>query len=204
MDTRNNNGGFTLVELMVALSVFTIAMSIISGLFIQALRAQKVLNAVIESSSNTSLMLEQLSREIRLGYSFATSTVPCGAGLPDFAAGIAFHRFRGGSTRVVAYEWNQTAGTLDRTEDMGEAQALSSANVKVNRACFRVSQSGANGPWRVTILGNISPRMFAVAERSANLETTISSRVLPSDIVTPGTCPSGWLTRFTHWTQCPQ
>ncbi len=204
MKTLRNNEGFTILELMVALSVFSVAMSIISGLFIQTLHTQKILGASIEASSNTSLMIEQMSREIRLGYNFTTSTAPCSALLPDFSAGLAFRRFRGASTAVVAYEWNTTSSTLERTEEMGVTSDITSPNVKANRVCFRVSQNGSAGnPWLITILGNISPRNLGVDDKGANIETTISSRVLPSDISTIGVCPAGWLARFTHFSVCP-
>lgn len=204
MQLPKHNEGFTILELMVALSVFSIAMSIISGLFIQTLHTQKILGAAIEASSNTSLMIEQVSREIRLGYNFTTSTVPCSAQLPDFSAGIAFRRFRSASTAVVVYEWSQTSSTLERTEEVEATADITSPNVMANRICFRVSQNGSAGnPWLITILGNISPRNLGVDGKGADIETAISSRVLPSDISTIGTCPGSWITRFKHFTTCP-
>ncbi len=204
MKIIKDNGGFTILELMVALTVFSIAMSIISGLFIQTLHTQKILAAAIESSSNTSLMLEQLSREIRLGYNFTTSTNSCGPLLTDFSSGIAFRRFRGAGTAVVVYEWNKTSSTLARTEEMGATAEVTSENVMANRICFRVTQNGSAGnPWLITIVGNISPRNLGVEGRGANLETTISSRVLPSDISSIATCPAGWSARFPQYSTCP-
>ena len=205
MRERNNiNKGFTIVELLVAMSVFVTAMSIISGLFIKTLHTQKILGAVIESSSNTSLMLEQMAREIRLGYFFTTSTVPCGGGQTDFYQGLAFKRLRGATSTVVAYEWNTTNSILERTEEMNATEALTSANVTASRLCFRVSQGGLpNNPWRITILSNVSPKIAEATGKGANLQTTISSRILPTDVTNPGVCLGGWLARFTNWTRCP-
>ncbi len=205
MEHNERNAGFTIVELLVALSVFSIAMSIIGGLFIQTIHTQKILGAVIEASSNTGLMFEQMSRELRLGYNFTTSSVPCSAALPDFATGVAFRRFRGTTTTVVVYEWNRTSSTLERTEEMGNTVPVTSPDVAANRACFRVDQGGSpKNPWRITIIGNISPRNLEVEGRAANLETTVSSRVLPSDISETSLCPVGWLARFANWSSCPQ
>ena len=205
MYRNQHNGGFTIVELIVAVSVFITAMSIISGLFVKTLHTQKILGAVIEASSNTSLTLEQMAREIRLGFYFSPSSVTCGPGLSDFSRGIAFKRFRGATSTVIVYEWNAAQGTLERTEEMNATEAITSANVIVSKLCFRVDQGGsAQNPWRITILANVSPKAPDAANKGANLQTTISSRILPSDVsgVTKGVCLPGWSARFPTMS-CP-
>ena len=57
--------GFTLVELLVAIGVFSILISVAVGTFARALRTQRQTAALIAANSNASLVLEQMAREIR-------------------------------------------------------------------------------------------------------------------------------------------
>lgn len=67
---KNNRKGFTLVELLVAMGIFTIVISIATGGFISSLRTQRQVASLISAQSNASLVLEQMAREIRTGFLF--------------------------------------------------------------------------------------------------------------------------------------
>lgn len=62
--------GFTLIELIIALGIFVILISIAIGGFINALRGQRVAVGLMEINDNMGLVLEQMAREIRMGYNF--------------------------------------------------------------------------------------------------------------------------------------
>lgn len=62
--------GFTLVELLVAIAVFAIVVTIASSGFINALRTQRQVSSLISTESNVTLVLEQMAREERTGYLF--------------------------------------------------------------------------------------------------------------------------------------
>jgi len=66
--------GFTLVELLVAITIFVVVMAIASNLFIGALRAQKSVVDLIAVNDNISLALERIGREIRVGNSFSANS----------------------------------------------------------------------------------------------------------------------------------
>jgi len=68
--SHKSQAGFTLVELIVAMSIFLIAIVIIVGAFIRSLRTQRIVNHLMAVNSNTSLVIEQMAREIRTGYEF--------------------------------------------------------------------------------------------------------------------------------------
>lgn len=68
--TKNLKTGFTLVELVVAMGIFVILMSIATGGFIQMLRNQSIVVSLMATNDNMSLTLEQIAREIRTGYNF--------------------------------------------------------------------------------------------------------------------------------------
>lgn len=68
--------GFTLIELLVAMSLFIVFIAIASGGFIRALRTQRAIVALMSVNDNASLVLEQMSREMRTGYNFCTRDYP--------------------------------------------------------------------------------------------------------------------------------
>lgn len=77
---RNNQSfGFTLIEVMVAISVFSIVVTIGIGSLIttnKAYQQSQVQRAVID---NTSFVLESMAREIRTGGQYTCGTNPAAA-----------------------------------------------------------------------------------------------------------------------------
>ncbi len=63
--------GFTIIELLVAMTLFLVLMGIVTGGFIRSLRTQRAIVALMEVNDNVSLSLEQMAREIRTGYNFS-------------------------------------------------------------------------------------------------------------------------------------
>ena len=63
--------GFTLVELVMAMSIFVILISIAAGGFVNILRNQRLVIALMVVNDNMSLSMEQMAREIRTGYNFS-------------------------------------------------------------------------------------------------------------------------------------
>jgi prepilin-type N-terminal cleavage/methylation domain-containing protein len=69
-----NQKGTTLVEMLVALSIFSIFMSVAVGGFIQALSNQRVVLKLISATDNLSMVLEEIMRQIRVGTNFSTNS----------------------------------------------------------------------------------------------------------------------------------
>jgi len=68
--SNNKKRGFTLVEILVAISIFSIVVAIATGGFISSLRTERQVSSLLSSQSNASLVLEQMAREIRTGSLF--------------------------------------------------------------------------------------------------------------------------------------
>src|SRR3989338_8853650 len=73
MMNRITRKGFTVVELMVAMSMFLILIGVAAGTFLETLRTQKIITELSAANDNATQAIEQLSREIRTGYNFQTS-----------------------------------------------------------------------------------------------------------------------------------
>jgi len=54
---KNKKSGFTIVELLVAMSIFVILITIAVGAFIQALRSERRLTSLMTVSNNASSVL---------------------------------------------------------------------------------------------------------------------------------------------------
>lgn len=67
---RNDRRGFTLLELIVALSIFSVLTALISGIFLRALRMHREIVAFSGTLDVAGQSLEQMAREIRTGYGF--------------------------------------------------------------------------------------------------------------------------------------
>ena len=62
--------GFTIIELMVAMTVFLVVVGISSGIFTRTIRTQRIVTDMSASLNNVTLALEQIAREARTGYFF--------------------------------------------------------------------------------------------------------------------------------------
>jgi prepilin-type N-terminal cleavage/methylation domain-containing protein len=159
--------GFTLVELLVAMAVFAIVISVATGAFIRALRTQRQLTSFAAANSNVSLMLEQMAREIRVGSSFS-QTDP---------TRITFTNGRG---EQVTYSYDSERKAVARAIDAQPAQMLTSENVDVRNLEFQLQFADPHDgyPARITIVTAVSPKEQGVDTSVIRIQTTVSARSL--------------------------
>jgi prepilin-type N-terminal cleavage/methylation domain-containing protein len=67
---QSRSSGFTLVELLVAIALFSILVAIAAGGFVRALRTEREVASMMSAESNISIALEEMTREMRTGYLF--------------------------------------------------------------------------------------------------------------------------------------
>ena len=71
---HKKSAGFTLVELIIAFSIFSILIAVAAGSFVRSLRMQRTALDLMAVNDNMALTLEQMMREMRTGYNFCTKT----------------------------------------------------------------------------------------------------------------------------------
>lgn len=64
---QKNNSGFTLIEIIVSLAIFTIVAVVAVGAFIKILDANKKAQALQSATNNLNFALESMTREMRVG-----------------------------------------------------------------------------------------------------------------------------------------
>lgn len=163
---KNKIGGYTIAEMIVAVGIFLILISIAAGSFIRILRTQRETMALLATNSNASLAMEQISREVRTGGAFLVS-------------GDELH-FTNSKNEAVIYRVNRDSGKIQRSTDGVNFNDITADNVKVFNLSFIVFNGGAGDryPFRVTVIIQASPNLASFTSPVINLQTTISARVL--------------------------
>ena len=178
------NKGFTLVELIVAMSVFLIAIVIVVGAFVRSLRTQRIVNHLMAVNSNTSLVVEQMAREIRTSYDFDLNTVA-----PPTCTGSQFEELEFTNSKGNKVFYRKESGAIAREECAGEvctglSEPLTASNITVDRLCFLSTGNLNNNkdPWRITIFLTVDSSNPQLAGNIINFQTTVSARILPKDL----------------------
>ncbi len=165
--------GFTLIELLVAIGLFSVVTSIAVGGFTNALRSQRQTAGLLSANSNVSLVIEQMTREIRTGYDFCTA-VAC-----PLRTELRFTSARG---EKIAYQLND--GAIERQAipvggGITPFERITGDNVKVTHLEFYLSgnlpRDGLQP--RITIDVGVSSKEYGLSGNVVNLQTTISPRV---------------------------
>ncbi len=184
MNRRITYAGFTVVELMVGVSVFLVAATVISGVFVRAIRTQRQASEIMVSASDAGLILERMAREIRSGYDFTIVETgsSCSPGDPSLAAGtdVCFRRYKGSELKTVTYAFDAASGALVRDED-GTGGRLNSDKTSVERLTFTMV---SEDPWRLTIVLWTKPA-DPQTDYTARLQTTVAARILPEETTSP-------------------
>jgi len=165
----SNSKGFTIIELIVAMGLFLVAISIATGGFIRSLRTQKDLTELLSINDNAGLALEQMAREMRTGYNFSKVSE-------------SEIQFVNSGNVVVYYRLNN--GTLERGET---DQFLQITYRKITADSVRITNfkitlmgnlPGDGFPPRITVSISVSGKGRDTQNVSTDIQTTISSRTL--------------------------
>lgn len=177
----NSRSAFTLTEVIVAMSLFTIGIVMTVGSFVRALRTQRVLTHLMSVNSNTSLVLEQIAREVRTGYDFSVtaSGSSCALGGNE----LEFINAKG-NTVIYKHSGEELLRAECSLEDCGAAvfSPITAGDVAVRKGCFLNGQDNTNNPWRITIMLDTGSSNSNLASNFIHLQTTVASRILPSDL----------------------
>ncbi len=162
-----SSSGFTLVELLIAMSLFLVVLVVASSTFVQSLKSQRAAAELIAVNDNASLTIEGIAREIRTGIEFS---VP-------IKSELHFTNARG---KKVIYRWNDADLTIEKNENSGAFERVTATNVAVKRLVFVGSGLGPSDKKqsKITIGLEIGGKSKSLQETTVRLETTISPRAI--------------------------
>lgn len=169
--------GFSLIELLVAATIFSFVVAGVSGLFAQALDLQRRAVGIQKIQENSQYVMESIAREVRVSRVISADT-ECNPLDPATAQLTIEHPVNG----IVTYRHDRASqtGAILRND-----QPITTADVDFKSLAFCVSGAGADGQQtRVTIPMTVEAAAGRPSMRvSTSLQTTIISRDQIMDLV---------------------
>jgi prepilin-type N-terminal cleavage/methylation domain-containing protein len=187
----NNKKGFSLIEMLVAVALFSSVMLIAVGALLSLIDANRKAQALNSVMNNLNFALENMSRNIRVGTNYhceVSSGTPFNVNTPtDCVNGgelLAFESSSGDrndDNDQVVYRINGT--TLEKSENAGAAGtfvSITAPEVSIDNFSFYVYGTSSTDDFqpRVTIVLQGSAGISAKIRTEFNLQTMVSQRVL--------------------------
>lgn len=172
-----NQKGFTLIEILGSVVIFSIVVLIVTGIFISVLRVQRVVLATQEILDQTSYVLEYISRAMRMAKKDLTGACLSSSGLN--------YELTSGGVKFMDYDGNCTEYYLENNQLKrrigGDVVELTSRKLKVNY--FKVVLDGENQndnkQPRLTFFLEIESQRLPLTQRpQLRFQSTVSQRNL--------------------------
>ncbi len=167
---NHSEAGFTLVEMLVSVFIFSIVVIIVSDVFVSALNSQKAAYRVQQVEENVNYIVERMTKEIRV--SELTGVEPADSGVcPSNPATKITLRHPDNGTIEYFLSDMQAHRKLNGVDDT----VLNSNTVEITGFNFCVSGGGAADATqpRITIVAGIRSKGTQVEDR---IQTTVSLR----------------------------
>jgi len=181
---KAKNRGFSLVEMLVAVSIFAIVMVVSVGTLIVLVTSSGVTQRIQSLATNLSFAMDMMTRDIRTGYDYyCTSSISgtLNSGTNNCADGESGIIFTNSETDDrTAYRFNSSNGSLELRIDSGSWIRLTSSEVIIEDAKFYVTGStrgdGVQPQVRVLVRGTPTNTTFQVS--TFYLQSTLTQRII--------------------------
>lgn len=163
------NRGFTLIELIVAVFIFSILVVVAGGTFVGTLGLQRRALNIKKVEENGRFVLEFVAREVRVANPINAADTGC--------PGTSILAFEHPVNGLIEYS---LAGSQVHRKVDGVDSIISNPDVEVSRLNFCVSGNtvGDDKQPRVTIILGLKTPGTAPDVATLDLQTTVSQRVL--------------------------
>ena len=172
MNSKSKRNGFTLIETMVSLGVFMVAMTIIMAAFLNMMDIQKKTGAFRKVNDNLNFAMEAMMREIREGTGWNVSD-----------ENLVFTNKAG---EIITYTLNSSSGGDNYIErKVGiKPQRLTSDGINIKSLSFSVRGNVAGDKQQPIVTISISGEsgIKAKLKSKLNLQTTVSQRKLDTEL----------------------
>ncbi len=187
---KKYGGGFTLVELIVSVSLFATIMVISMGTIVTVFDANKKSQTMRTVMDNLNLTVETISRTIRFGSNYHCDITKGPPSYPaltsplDCASGASSMQVRGSDGRVYIYR--QIGNRIARSINGSANYFLTSSDVTITSLKFRVfgspSYSTGGDIFQPQVIITVSGYAGTKANSKStfSLQTTVSQRIIDS------------------------
>ncbi len=175
---RNNEKGFTLVEFITTMFVFSVMAIIVAGIWVKAVQIERRDFSAQIIEENTLAVLDTMAKEIRVS-TITNQDNNCSAA-PSASLTMTFNDSLGGSGTLV---YSLVGGVVQRTYG-GVTYQMSSNDIVFNSLGFCVSGSSTspygNDATRVTIIASISNTTGNIV--TVNTQTAVTIRDVSAEV----------------------
>jgi prepilin-type N-terminal cleavage/methylation domain-containing protein len=172
---HNNQKGFTLIEMLTALSIFAVIMTISMGSILGIFEANRKSRSLKTVMTNLNIAMESMSKEIRFG-----SIYHCGPGgltPQNCTGGSTVFTFQPNSGEFVTYRLNNQA--IERSDESGEIIAVTAPEVVIYDLGFYVLGAGTDNTLQPKVIIRIQGYTGEGTDRTKfSLQTMVSQREL--------------------------
>lgn len=192
-----NQRGFSLVELLVSLSLFIVVLTMAVGSLLVLINANAKAQNIQSAVGNVQFALDSMAREIRTGSAYYCSTsasanvIEGSDSTSDCNKGVYLSIIEGGQSLTsggvngrLAYRYNSTDHSIERKVGNGAWYPLTDPAVSIDAMHFNVANSlvGFQGgfPRQPNVTIYISGSVAGVANTNSTftLQTTVTKRVI--------------------------
>ncbi|HVU06674.1 MAG TPA: prepilin-type N-terminal cleavage/methylation domain-containing protein [Candidatus Paceibacterota bacterium] len=194
MKNSANNQGFTLIEVLVSVSIFAMVMLIATGSVFSIVAANKKTHAIKSVMTNLNFALESMMRDMRLGSRYA-----CGASVPlsspsDCASGDVVFRFKAnrdvsgdavydpsGINDQIEYRLQDGRIMKKIYDNTTSDYAITATEVHVTSLMFYVTGSGTGDGKQPKVVVTVQGYSGSGATQSNfNIQTMVTQRAIDS------------------------
>ncbi len=202
----NTTGGFSLLEMLVATSLYVVAMLVIVGALISLESASRKARTIRVATDNVSAAIDSMSRTIRMGSYFhcgctgthAAISVPAdcpinAAGTGVIAAGrgdtcLTFESQNGNPADVDdQYIYRLSGQQIQRSTNSGTSWlSMTAPEISIMQLAFYVGGTTLSGdqPYITMFISGSATSSLAKVSTSFDIQTTVSART-PNFLLTP-------------------
>lgn len=177
-----SGAGFTLVEIMVAMTIFVTVMTLMAGSIFSVINANQKSKNLRSSMDNLNLTMESMTRTIRFGTNYHSWGCSASADISvphDCNTGLITDPLTVKAVDDTQVTYSLSGGRIVRTIS-GTPYFLTSSDVTITTLAFRVYGSSAYPDLLqpqviIVVQGNVGSK--ASTKSTFGLETTVSQRV---------------------------
>ena len=140
--------GFTLVEMLVAVAIFSLVMVMASTMLLSIVAANVKAQSLQATLGNLNDALDSMSRAIRTGTGYTLSSCQMPDGFPCTTL-----QFTSQNGSTVTYALDPTGKTIDRIINSGTPASIIGSNVYIDDLEFYEKNSGSHPYIIITVFG---------------------------------------------------
>ena len=172
MGLKRKNKAFTLVEVLVSVSLFIMAIIALSQVYISVIRSERIAYTLLNSENNIRNGLEIMARSIRIGRNFDIS--------PNHKE-LCFDYYLEGDWERYCYRFNLDDHILEKSRGGSSYMSMLDPSLKVNYGQF-YNKGGLSDAQSVIIIVLEVSTSVRQQEYLFNLQTAVTPRYLGEEI----------------------